>query len=109
MTSRKLLPGLITARKLIKVVQYVCVIISEFNLMRYFIRVFYGRRPQKVEVEDWFKRFKIAGSSLSTTRMCLRLCMGIETIGYFLKQLRLYLKNSKFVFSDVFRIARFSI
>ena len=63
--------------------------------MKYLITGLRGKKPGKPEVEDWFKRFKAAGSALSTTRMCLRLCMGIETIGYFLKQLRLYLKNSK--------------
>ena len=81
--------------KLIKVVQYACVIISEFNLMRYIIKLTLGRRPQKLEVEEWFKRFKLAGSALSTTRMCLRLGMGIETVGYFIKQLRNWFKQSK--------------
>lgn len=83
----------IVFRKLIKVVQYACVIMSEFNLMKFVIRVTLGRRPRKLEIEEWFKRFKLAGSALSTTRTCLRLCMGIETIGYFLKQLRIYFKE----------------
>lgn len=82
-------------RKLIKVVQYACVIISEFNLIRYIIRIMCGRRPKPAEVTDWYKKFKTAGSALSTTRMCLRLFMGIETISYFLKQLRNHLRNSK--------------
>lgn len=100
MTSRKdfiLLStvGDFCCRKLIKVVQYACVIISEFNLMRYFIRVLQGRELKYQEVEEWFRRFKTAGSALSTSRMCLRLCMGIETIGYFLKQLRDFMQKSK--------------
>ena len=100
MTSRKHFILLSTVsdfccRKLIKVVQYACVIISEFNLMRYFIRVLQGRELKQPEVEEWFRRFKTAGSALSTSRMCLRLCMGIETIGYFLKQLRDFMQKSK--------------
>ena len=88
---------------MIKVVQYACVIISEFNLMRYIIKVTLGRKPRKLELEEWFKRFKLAGSALSTTRMCLRLGMGIETVGYFIKQFRNHFRQSKYPQSLLFK------
>lgn len=64
--------------------------------MRHIIKLTLGRRPRKLEIEEWFKRFKLAGSALSTTRMCLRLGIGIETVGYFIKQLRNHFRQSKY-------------
>jgi hypothetical protein len=77
--------------------------------MRHVILLISGRRPQKLEVEEWFKRFKLAGSALSTTRMCLRLGMGIETVGYFIKQLRNYFKQSKCAKNNFFRQNRLGV
>jgi len=81
--------------KLIKVVQYCCVCISEFNLMRIAIRLYKKRIATKEEVLTWFKRFKVMGSALSTSRMALRLCGGIENLNFFLKQIRNYLQKKK--------------
>ena len=64
--------------------------------MKHLIKLALGRRPHKLEIEEWFKRFKLAGSALSTTRMCLRLGIGIETVGYFIKQLRNHFQQSKY-------------
>ena len=66
--------------------------------MRHAIRLLKSRKATKAEIADWFKRFRLAGSALSTTRMSLRLCMGIENFGWFLKQLRLYRKNSNYFY-----------
>ena len=82
-----------TVRKLVKVVQYICVVVAEFNLMRYYVKILHRRKATKEELANWFKRWKTIGSALSTTRMCLRLGAGIENIGYFLKQLEAYRKN----------------
>jgi len=61
--------------------------------MRYAIRLFKQRPATPDEVADWFKRFKLIGSALSTTRMCLRLCMGLDNFNFFLKMLRAYRQN----------------
>ena len=74
-------------------VQYICVVVAEFNLMRYYVKILHRRKATKEELAKWFKRWKTIGSALSTTRMCLRLGAGIENIGYFLKQLEAYRKN----------------
>ena len=83
-------------RKLIKVVQYTFVIISEFNLMRYFLRVIRGgKAPGVKEVEDWFFRTKKMGSALSTTRMSLRFLGWITSVKWVAEQIKNYLNNSK--------------
>lgn len=63
--------------------------------MKVFMKAVRGRHLTAKEADDWFQRFKKAGSALSTTRMCLRLAMGIDNLGYFLKQLRQYRQSSK--------------
>jgi hypothetical protein len=72
-------------RKVVKVVQYCCVLISEFNIMKTVIRLAFGRRATAEETKDWFTRFKMTGSALSTSRMVMRLALGLDAFNYFLK------------------------
>lgn len=76
---------ILTYSKVVKVVQYISVCISEFNFVKILCRLFLFRKATKTEVDDWFKRFKLLGSSLSTVRMALRLLIGIDGITYLLK------------------------
>ena len=78
---------------MVKVYQYLAVQISEFNMMRHLIRFLQKRPATPEEIKDWFMRFKKLGSALSTTRMSLRLCTGIENLTYYLKQIQKYLKE----------------
>jgi hypothetical protein len=67
-------------------VQYICVIIAEFNLARHVIRVFKKRKATAIEIEEQFMRFKKIGSSLSTVRMAMRLGMLLSSVEFFLGQ-----------------------
>jgi hypothetical protein len=86
---------ILTYSKVVKVVQYFSVCISEFNFVKVLCRVFLRRKATQTEVQEWFKRFKLLGSSLSTVRMALRLLIGIDGITYLLKQINAYRNNSK--------------
>jgi len=44
-----------------------------------------GRRATAEETKDWSNRFKLTGSALSTSRMAMRLALGLDALNYFLK------------------------
>ena len=53
--------------------------------MQTVIRIVYGRRATAEETKDWFNRFKLTGSALSTSRMAMRLALGLDAFNYFPK------------------------
>ena len=65
-------------RKIVKVIQYLAVVIGEWRLVQ-------GQRAHTgVGGTDWDKRFRVLGKSLSTIRMSMRIANCLEGIKYFL-------------------------
>ncbi len=81
--------------KLLKIVQYICVIIAEFNLARLAIYLLKHRKATPDEIKYQFMRFKRIGSSISTVRMALRLGQCLDGFKYFIKQLDQWAKGGK--------------
>ena len=79
--------------KLIKILQYVCVITSEYNLAKYHLRgvgipsaperLFGGATLTDDETKDLKMRYKKLGSALSTVRMVTRFGDFLESIRWF--------------------------
>ena len=63
-------------RKIVKVIQYIAVVIGEWRLVQ-------GHRSHTGST-DWDKRFRVLGKSLSTIRMSMRIANCLEGIKYFL-------------------------
>ena len=81
--------------KLAKIFQYGFVIIAEYNLMRYILRLLNGRNPSEKHLKHWYTRTRGTGSSISTVRMNLRLVIWINSMKFFTEQMRNKQNGSK--------------
>ena len=82
--------------KLLKIIQYYCVITSEFELFNYHFRgigmrsfmegLIGGGKLNDQQRKDFKQRWKILGSSISTSRMATRFGEFIYSASYFIKE-----------------------
>ena len=70
--------------KMVKVFQYTAVIIAEYNLMRYALKLLNGTKPTERHVKHWYNRWRALGSDLSTVRMMFRTVIWFNSAKFFL-------------------------
>ena len=82
--------------KFLKVIQYIAVMVAEFNLMRFVLRALNGKKPTADVVKQWYNRFRALGSDISTMRMVQRWFIWFGPIKFYLTAIKKYREGGKY-------------